>query len=596
MWEWLGSIVGFELLTLLFWVYVVYAFGAAVFIILDNRYPSSTFAWLSLFVLLPLIGVGIYILFGREMRPFSKRSRLARIGPEMESAIAPLLEPLIQRQDMALRRLRTEGEFSQIQGKLAGMLRRTNLAMLTIDNHVEMFQDAENTYPRMEADIRNARHSIHMEYFTWTVDKYTEGLADLLIERAQAGVHVRILYDALGSVGLDWLHRGYVRRLRQGGVEIYSYLNRFFLLSLHTINYRNHRKITVIDGEVAYTGGLNMGNEHLDGAGPYNAWRDTHLRIKGESVAVLQAVFATSWYNTRSEHLDDKQYFAAAEGTRAAATRRPADTANDAEAPDAIAPDAIAADAIDDRDGAHEAVETEALPALPVSTAQKTVTEAQHAATTSTRAAHNASVTPVDAGIPGDGVDPPRRGYAGVPVQIVGSGPDSQWYAIQQLYFFMIPLANKHVYIQSPFFVPDPSVGEALKAAALAGVDVRIMCARRDTASPFPNWAANTYFDDMARAGVKIYLMQSAYLHAKTISIDSAICSVGTANMDLRSFQINYEINAVLYHRELARELEDQFHRDLDDCVQFDRARYRRRSNYAGRLRDSLARLISPLL
>jgi cardiolipin synthase len=181
-------------------------------------------------------------------------------------------------------------------------------------------------------------------------------------------------------------------------------------------------------------------------------------------------------------------------------------------------------------------------------------------------------------------------------VQIVAAGPDSQWFAIQQLYFFMIPLANKHVYIQSPFFIPDPSISEALQAAALAGVDVRIMCARRDTQNPLANWAANTYFDDMARAGVKIYLMQSAYLHAKTISIDSSICSIGTANMDLRSFQINYEINAVLYHRGLAEALEAQFHKDLEDCLPFDRDIYRSRAKLPMRVRDSLARLVSPLL
>lgn len=532
MWEWLEGIFGVELILLLFWVYVVYTIGAAIFIILDNRQPPSTFAWLFLFILLPLVGVMIYILFGRELRPFSRQQRLARLSPEMESALAPYLETMLQRENDALKRLRTDGDLSHVQGKLAEMLRRTNLAMLTVDNQVELLQDAQNTYPRLEEDIRNAQHSIHMEYFTWAVDDYTEELADLLIEKVQSGVEVRILYDALGSYFLDWRHRGYVRRLRKGGVQIYSYLNRFFLLSLHAINYRNHRKITVIDGHIAYTGGLNIGKEHLIGAGPYNAWRDTHLRVVGEAAAVLQGVFATSWYNTTYEHLTDSCYFTAADPKR------------------------------DFGAGFAEEI--------------------------------------VDAGIPGDGVldnaNGEFSGHINVPVQIVGSGPDSQWYAIQQLYFSMIPLANKHVYIQSPFFIPDSSVGEALKAAALAGVDVRIMCARRDTANPLPNWAANTYFDEMARAGVKIYLMQSAYLHAKTISIDSAICSIGSANMDLRSFQINYEINAVLYNREIAKELEAQFCKDLDDCVPFDGEQYRRTGKLHVRLRDSLARLVAPLL
>lgn len=589
IWHWLEAIFGVELITIIFWAYVVYTFGATLFIILDNRAPTSTFAWLFLFILVPIIGVAIYILFGREMRPFSRRSRLARLSPEMEGTLGPYLEPVVEREAAALRQLRADGDMSLVQGKLAEMLRRTNLAILTSDNHVEILQDAHNTYPRMEEDIRKARHSIHMEYFTWTADEYMQSLADLLIERAQAGVRVRILYDALGSFSLDWRHRSYVRRLRRNGVEIYSYLNRFFLLSLHTINYRNHRKITVIDGEIGYTGGLNMGQEHLDGAGPYEAWRDTHLRIVGEGVAVLQAVFATSWYNTIHENLADRDYFAAADPARRLDARdrhlpelaeheHPAEQASPSPVtiagPRSVAPLAVASSSPTGEQRAEQPTEepvTATTPAYP-------------------------RIMPLNAGIPGDGVTPPARGYNDVPVQIVGSGPDSQWYAIQQLYFFMIPLANKNVYIQSPFFIPDASISEALKAAALAGVDVRIMCARRDTINPISNWAANTYFDDMARAGVKIYLMQNAYLHSKTISIDSAICSIGTANMDLRSFQINYEINAVLYHRELSRELEEQFHEDLEDCIPFDREQYRRRRNLHVRLRDSLSRLVSPLL
>jgi cardiolipin synthase A/B len=533
MWEWLDGILAAQLILVLFWAFVIYTIGASLFIILDNRQPSSTFAWIFLFLLLPLVGLMIYFLFGREIRPFSRQDRLARLPPEMAAALTPLLESLLERENDAVHRLRTTGEMPQMQGKLAEMLRRTNLAMLTTDNQVELLQDASEMYPCMEEDIRNAQHSIHMEYFTWQADEYMQALGDLLIEKAQSGVEVRILYDAVGSWTLDWLHRGYLNRLRAGGVEIYSYLNRFFLLSLHAINYRNHRKITVIDGKIGYTGGLNMGEEHLKGAGPYKAWRDTHLRIIGQAAAVLQGVFATSWFNTTNESLTDSCYFVAADTERRT------------------------------RD-------------VTTSGKKKPI--------------------PTGAGIPGEVKDDASQPLDGVPVQIVGSGPDSQWYAIQQLYFFMIPLANHHVYIQSPFFIPDPSIGEALKAAALAGVDVRIMCARRDTINPLSNWAANTYFDDMARAGVKIYLMQNAYMHAKTISIDTAICSVGTANMDLRSFQINYEINAVIYNRGLAHALEAQFHQDQKDCMLFDGGHYRSRRNIHVRLRDSIARLFSPLL
>jgi cardiolipin synthase len=182
-----------------------------------------------------------------------------------------------------------------------------------------------------------------------------------------------------------------------------------------------------------------------------------------------------------------------------------------------------------------------------------------------------------------------------VPVQILTSGPDSQWAAIRQLYSSMTVAAQRHVYIQSPFFIPDATIAEALKQAALAGIDVRVMLSARASGNPLPNWAANTYIADVAAAGVRVFLYRKGYLHAKTISIDSEICSIGSANIDIRSFSINYELNAVLYDERLARELERDFARDLADCTEFDLTEYRRRSA-ASRFRDSVARLLSPLL
>jgi cardiolipin synthase len=243
-----------------------------------------------------------------------------------------------------------------------------------------------------------------------------------------------------------------------------------------------------------------MGEEQLKGDGPYTAWRDTHLRLTGEVVAILQGIFATSWFNTTGQQLTDARYF-----------------------PPAEAPESC------------------------------------------------------------------------VPVQVVLSGPDSEWYAIQKLYFLMITSAQRHVYIQSPFFIPDPAIAQALTVAALSGVDVRLMCAPRDTISPLANWAANTYFIDMVRAGARVFLYQPGYLHAKTASIDSAVCSIGTANMDIRSFHINYEMNAVIYDADKTRELEEAFMRDLEGCIEFSLAEYRSQSWWL-RFRDSLARLFSPLL
>jgi cardiolipin synthase len=182
-----------------------------------------------------------------------------------------------------------------------------------------------------------------------------------------------------------------------------------------------------------------------------------------------------------------------------------------------------------------------------------------------------------------------------LPVQILMSGPDSQWQAIRQLYFYMITSAVEKVYLQSPFFIPDESILEALKSAALAGVDVRMIFTPKGTTYSTPYWAANTYFKEVAAAGVKIYLYQAGYFHAKTLNIDGVICTIGTANMDIRSFSLNYEANAVIYDEEKAQELERDFLEDLKHCIEWRVEEYEKRSVYL-RLRDSLARLASPLL
>jgi cardiolipin synthase len=182
-----------------------------------------------------------------------------------------------------------------------------------------------------------------------------------------------------------------------------------------------------------------------------------------------------------------------------------------------------------------------------------------------------------------------------LPVQIIMSGPDSQWAAIRQLYFHLIVAARDHVYIQSPFFVPDETIAEALKSAALSGVDVRIICTPRGAKYQVPYRAANTYFQEMAEAGVRIYLYNGGYYHAKSISMDGAVCTIGSCNMDLRSYSVNYELNAVLYDAGKARELEADFRRDLEKCSRFDLAEYRSRSVWS-RFYDSLCRLTSPLL
>jgi cardiolipin synthase len=470
----------------------LYAIVMTVFLISENRRPQATLAWILVFILAPVIGGVIYILFGRDRKAFSKQRRLLR--QDLEANALPLLAPLLSRQDAEIARLERE---SVSHKKLLMLVKRNSHSALTRHNHVEIQQDAAEFYPSMTKDIESARHSIHLQYFIWGADPFTERLKEILSVKAKTGVKVRLLYDPIGSQA--HVGRAYVRDMLAAGIQM-APTSPFY--ELHTISYRNHRKITVVDGEIGYTGGMNVGQEQISGGEGFDSWRDTQVRIAGEGAALLQAVFMVDWYNAVRENLFAAAYF-------------------------------------------------------PMSATEPTE---------------------------GD-----------VPVQILTSGPDSQWAGIRQLYSFMIVSAKRHVYIQSPFFIPDAIIAEALMSAALSGIDVKLMLSARPSGNRLPDWAGNTYLADLVDAGVRVFLYQKGYLHAKTISIDSEICSIGSANIDIRSFSINYEINAVLYSKRLAKELEEDFEKDLLHCTEFDVAEYQRRS-VAARFRDSVARILSPLL
>jgi cardiolipin synthase len=470
----------------------LYAIGTGIFLISENRRPQATLAWMLVFVSLPGIGLLVYVLFGRDRKAFAKQSKL--LSQDLEANAKPLVSQILSRQDAEIAQL--EGG-SASRRKLMMLVRRNSQSALTRRNLVQILQNAEAFYPRMIEDMKAARHSIHLQYFIWGRDDFTDELKRVLSERVKAGVEVRLLYDPVGSQA--HVNRAYVREMEAAGIRMAPTSP---LWHLHTISYRNHRKITVIDGRIGYTGGMNIGKEQLGGEEGFDVWRDTQVRIVGEGAAVLQTVFAVDWYNAVREDLFAPAYF--------------------------------------------PTVATE-----------------------------------------------PTEGD--VPVQILTSGPDSQWAGIRQLYFFMIGSAQHHVYLQSPYFILDQSIAEALKSAAMSGVNVNVMLTARASGDPVPGYAGNTFILDVIDAGVRVFMYEKGYLHAKTISIDSEICSIGSANIDIRSFSINYEINAVLYDRRLARELEESFQRDLADCTEFDPAEYQNR-NIALRFRDSVARLLSPLL
>jgi cardiolipin synthase len=345
------------------------------------------------------------------------------------------------------------------------------------------------------ADLRAASQSIHLVYYEWASDLFTDDVADLLAAKVASGVPVRVLYDPVGS--LRMLSRRYVRTIRSAGVEMFPYSP---LYALHTISYRNHRKIAVIDGLIGYSGGLNMTETHLSGPAGFSGWRDTHARVEGEAVLRLQSVFLTMWHNTTGENLFHERHF-------------------------------------------------------PL---------------------------PVD------------RSHT-LPIQVVSAGPDSRWSAILKSYIMLVTLARDHVYLQSPFLILNDSLADAMKAAALAGIKVWVMIAPRGGEGQLAYRAGMTYARELAEAGVRVLLYKGAYFHAKTVCVDSKVCSVGSANMDIRSFSINYETNLVVYDEAVTRQIEEDFRRDIDSCVDFSASIYDAQP-LRTRLLDSVMRLGSPLL
>ena len=476
----------FSVLLILMYIYI---FVIILLMLLDNRDAQSTLAWIFIFLLFPVLGVIVYIFIGRNWRRVSKKKRF--MNQFISRSLTQNIQHLIRKQKKEMQKI----DDSALKKKTLNLLKRNSQSLLVTCNRLEILQNGAEKFPRLFRDIMHAKCFIHMEYYIWKDDPLTREIKDLLKEKAKEGVEVRIVYDALGSF---WLPEKYKKELRKEGIQIYPYFNFLAPLRWHTLNYRNHRKLVVIDGDIGYTGGMNLSDEYIHGGKRFRMIRDTHMRLTGQATTALQSVFATSWYNTTKENLFSEKYF------------------------------------------------------------------------------------------------PKIRQKRGIPVQLTTSGPDSEWDSIKQLFMAMITNAQDKVYIQTPYFVPGKSVYESLKTAALSGVDVRVMMTGvPDKKIPF--WSAFTYFEELLKAGVRIYQYNKGFLHSKTINVDSQLCSIGSANLDIRSFKLDYELNTLIYDSRKAKELENDFMEDLKHCKEITYKDYRKIPIHK-KLRNSLARLFSPLL
>ncbi len=295
------------------------------------------------------------------------------------------------------------------------------------------------------------------------------------------------------------LKRGCFDELKAAGGEVAVFFPPLIRYITLRVNYRNHRKICIIDGKEAYLGGFNIGDEYLGLSPKFGFWRDTHIKIKGTAIQGLLWRFSKDW--------------------RFAANK-------------------------DDFNCRTE---------LPES-----------------------------------------KGEGKVGIQIVSSGPDSKWPSVKDGYFKMITNARDKIYIQTPYFIPDDSIFEALRIAGLSGLDVRVMIPCKPD-HPFVYWAGLSYIGELLEAGVKFYTYENGFLHSKTFIMDDFVTSVGSANLDIRSFKLNFEVNAFMYDEEVNRKMTEQFYLDLEYCKQITMKDYEERSNII-KIKESISRLLSPIL
>jgi cardiolipin synthase len=481
------GLTGIQSIIILF--YIVTILFVCLMIVFQNRAPVKTLSWVLVILLVPVIGIIFYIFFGQNFRKQKIFSKKSILDMEHLSNVAAFQTNTLHG------RIAHVSEKAREKEHLIKLMLNNNKSALTEFNKIDILIDGKNTFPAMFEAIEEAKNFINVEFYRFESDILGMKFCDILMEKARQGVKVRIIYDDVGSWSLS---NKIIRKMRDGGVEVYPFMPVRFPWLTSKINFRNHRKILVIDGEKGFVGGLNIADKYLHGLLDIGNWRDTHLLIRGEAVAALNSVFMVDWY---------------------------------------FVSDILLAD---------EPAGTSALP----------VTER-------------------------------------CLIQVASSGPDSDWANIMQVYFSAIATARESIYISTPYFSPDESVLNALLTAALSGVEVVIILpGKSDSAVAF--WNTMSYIPELIDAGIKVFLYNEGFNHSKYILVDRVFASVGSANVDMRSFDLNFEIAALVYDEDFASRLYNVFLSDLERSSQVNPSEWAARKRIR-RYKESLARIFGPL-
>lgn len=467
--------------------------GISFVIFIENRSPQSTLAWFLVLALLPVIGVLLYSIFGRSR--WRRKKHLHR-SEEQRKLFREILEGRRLELSLTVPLHERSIHLTEVLQKFGGgpAADRTTTKLLT---------NGDQTFSEILNAIENAKHHIHIQYYIYKSDEIGTKVRDALIQKAKDGVIVRFLYDGLGS---NTLRRRFLQPMKKAGIEIVEFDPIFSAWLLETVNYRNHRKIVIVDGEIGFTGGLNVGDEYLGRSKKFPVWRDSHLKIEGKALYKLQAIFLEDWLyassglNTYSwDQFMNRHYFPGKE--------------------------------IPDAEGA---------------------------------------------------------------VQIVASGPSSDDKSIRNTLLAVMGSAKKSIWIATPYFIPDQETLTLLRLSAISGIDVRILYPGKSD-SIISDQASQSYFTPLLKAGASIYSYKDGFMHAKIVLVDDKIATIGTANMDVRSFELNYEIISVLYESETVHDIKRDFEEDFKHSTEIKWNSFQKRS-IKKRILESFMRLISPLL
>jgi cardiolipin synthase len=470
---------------------LVIALGLIPLVLIRRKEPSSTAAWILVLVFLPAVGSLLFLLFGRDrIRMPARRKRE--------------LDAIVRAQVSASRNETPDADrtsnlriipASPLEQAMFRIGQRLTHLRATDGNHVDVLAQGETMYDALGHAIDGARHHVHAQFYLIRNDATGAWFRDRLVAAAKRGVAVRLLMDGYGCFALG---AGWRRPLRRAGASVADFFPMRSAL-LQPVNLRNHRKIVVVDGETAFTGGFNIGDEYRGNMPGVGAWRDVHLRIVGPAAAELQRVFFQDWAFATSQPIDPSGYFVR---------------------------------------------------------------------------------------------DAPSRGEA--KIAIVTSGPDTRTEAIHRMFFGAIVGATREVALTTPYFVPTESLTVAMELAAMRGVDLKIVLPGRSN-HRVTFHAGRSFYTDLLRAGVDIREYQPGIVHAKTLVADSQIALVGSANMDLRSFRLNFEVHALVHDATTATRLRETFEDDLARSRRVDLEQWESRA-WTLRVKEGAARLVSPLL